>query len=79
MSVKKKKVYNIDTRLSLLQVAMVGLRQYIFLNPEKVEQHAIKNVNNCWNINISFYLETSGGQNSNLYLIVVYIFNTIVN
>ncbi len=31
-----------------------------------------KNVNNCWNINISFYLETSGGQSSNIYLNGVY-------
>jgi len=79
MSVKKKKVYNIDTRWSLLQVAMVGRRQYIFLNPEKVEQHTFKNVNNCWNTNISFYLEKYGSQNSNLYLNVVYFFNAIVN
>jgi hypothetical protein len=27
------------------------------------EEHALKNVSNCWNSNISFYLETSGGQN----------------
>ncbi len=29
-----------------------------------------KNVNNCFNNDISFYLETCGGQNSNLYLIL---------
>ncbi len=33
-----------------------------------------KNVNSCWNTNISFYLETSGGQRSNLYLNVVHFF-----
>ncbi len=44
-----------------------------------MEQHALKNLNNCWNTNISFYLETSSGQNSNLYLNVVYFFNTSVN
>ncbi len=38
-----------------------------------------KNVNNCLNTNISFYLETSGGQNSNLYLNVALIFNISVN
>jgi hypothetical protein len=32
-----------------------------------MEQHALKNVNNCLNINIYSYLETSGGQSSNLY------------
>jgi len=37
-----------------------------------MEQHAIKNVNNS-------YLETSGGQSSNLYLNVVHFFNTRVN
>ncbi len=31
-----------------------------------------KNVNNCLNTNIYYYLETSGGQNSNLYLNVVH-------
>jgi hypothetical protein len=39
----------------------------------------LKNVNNCWNTDISFYLETSSGQNSNLYLNVVHFFNTSVN
>ncbi len=33
-----------------------------------MEQHALKNVNNCLNTNIYSYLETSGGQTSNLYL-----------
>jgi hypothetical protein len=35
--------------------------------------------NNCLNNNISSYLETSGGQKSNLYLNVVHFFNTIVH
>ncbi len=30
------------------------------------EQRALKNVNDCLNTNIYSYLETSGGQNSNL-------------
>jgi hypothetical protein len=38
-----------------------------------------KNVNSGWNTNFSFYLETSGGQNSNLYSNVVYFFNTRVD
>jgi hypothetical protein len=44
-----------------------------------MEQHALKNVNNCWKSNISFYSETSGGQNYNMYLNAVYFFNASVN
>ncbi len=39
-----------------------------------MEQHALKNVNNYLNTNIYSYLETSGGQSSNLYLNVVHFF-----
>jgi len=41
-----------------------------------MEQHALKNVNNCMNTNIYSYLETSGGQSSYPYLNVVYFLNT---
>jgi hypothetical protein len=41
-------------------------------------QHTLKIENNCLNINIYSYLETSGGQSSNLYLNVVHFFNTSV-
>jgi hypothetical protein len=44
-----------------------------------MEQHALKNINSYLDINIYSYLETSGGQSSNLYLNVVRIFNTTVN
>jgi hypothetical protein len=44
----------------------------------KMKQHKLKNVNNCLNTNIYSYLETSGGQSSNLYLNVVHFFNTSV-
>jgi len=44
-----------------------------------MEDHALKNVNNCLNTNFYSYLEASGGQNSNLYLNVVHFFNTSVN
>jgi hypothetical protein len=44
-----------------------------------MEQRALKDVNNCLNTNIYFYLETSGGQSSILYLNVVYFFKTSVN
>ncbi len=33
-----------------------------------MELRALKNVNNCLNTNIYFYLETSGGESSNIYL-----------
>jgi hypothetical protein len=44
-----------------------------------MEEHALEIVNNFLNINIYSYLETSGGQWSNLYLNVVHFFNTSVN
>ncbi len=44
-----------------------------------MEQRIFKNVNNCLNTNICSYLETSGGQNSNLYLNVVHFFSSSVN
>ncbi len=46
---------------------------------ELMEQHSLKNVNNYMHINIYSYLETSGGQSSNLYLNVARFFNTSVN
>ncbi len=42
-----------------------------------IEQHALKNVNNCLNTN--FYLEISGGQSTKLYLNVVHFFNASIN
>jgi hypothetical protein len=56
-------------------VGATDVTKYIKAN----EQHALKNVNNCWNTNIYFYLETSVGQKFNLYLNVVHFFNTSVN
>ncbi len=44
-----------------------------------MKQRALKNVKNCLNTNIYSYLETSDGQNSNLYFYVVHFFNTSVN
>ncbi len=41
-----------------------------------MEQHTLKNVNNCLNTNIYSYLETSGGQSSNPHLNVVHFLNT---
>jgi hypothetical protein len=47
-------------------------------NTTTMEQHALKIVNNCLNTSIYSYLETSGGQSSNLYLDVVHFFNNSV-
>ncbi len=44
-----------------------------------MEQRTLKNVSNCLNTNIYSYLETSGGQGSNLYLNFVHFFNTSIN
>ena len=45
----------------------------------QMEQHASKNVNNCFHASIYSYIETSGGQSSNLYLNVAHFFNASVN
>jgi hypothetical protein len=44
-----------------------------------MEEHTLKNVNNCLNTNIFSYLETSGGQSSNPHLIVAHFLNTRVD
>ncbi len=44
-----------------------------------MEQHALKNVNNCLNTNIYSYLETPADKSYYLYLNVVHFFNTSVN
>jgi hypothetical protein len=49
------------------------------ISNQSMEQHAFKNVNYCLYTNIYSYLETNGGQSSNLYLNVVHFFNTSVN
>ncbi len=46
---------------------------------ETMEQRILKNVNNGLNTYIYSYLETSGGQNCNIYLNLVHFFNTSVN
>ncbi len=43
-----------------------------------MEQSTLKNVNNCLDINIYSYFETSGGQSSGLYLIVVPFFTPVL-
>ncbi len=44
-----------------------------------MEKRTLKNVNNCLNINIYSYLETSVSKSYNLYLNVVQFFNTSLN
>jgi hypothetical protein len=44
-----------------------------------MEQHALKNVNNCLNMNIYSYLETFVGKSSDLNLNIDHFFNTSVN
>jgi hypothetical protein len=45
----------------------------------RMEQDALKIVNNYLNTSIYSYLETSGGQSYNLYLNVIHFFNAVVN
>jgi hypothetical protein len=44
-----------------------------------MEKCALGNVNSCLNTNIYFYLETSGGKSSILYVNVVHFFDTSAN
>ncbi len=46
---------------------------------EKMEQHILKIVNNCFNTIIYSYLETSGGQSYNPYLNGGHFFNASLN
>ncbi len=46
---------------------------------DSMEQRTLKNVNNYLKTNIYSYLETSGGQSSNLYLNVAHFFNARVH
>ncbi len=43
-----------------------------------MEQHALENVNNCLNINTYFFIETSGGQSSYLYLNAANFFTPVL-
>jgi hypothetical protein len=54
-------------------------RRVMLISSLSMEQYTLKIVNNCLNTNIYSYLETSGGQSSNVYLNAVHFFNTRVN
>jgi hypothetical protein len=45
----------------------------------QMEQRALQNVNNHFNINMYSYLELSDGKSCNLYLNVVQYFRTSIN
>ncbi len=62
--------------LSCIQIQNFSVAFLVTFKFCKLEQHALKNVNNCMNTNIYSYSETSGGQSSNPYLNVVHFFNT---
>jgi hypothetical protein len=44
-----------------------------------MEQRTLKNANNYLKTNFHSYLETSGGQSTDIYLNVVHFFNTSAN
>jgi hypothetical protein len=48
-------------------------------NPIGMEQRTLKNVNNYLNTNIYSYLETYGGQSSDLCVNIAHLFNTEIN
>jgi hypothetical protein len=69
------RVVNYDRNMFIMQTLVAENGSWFVL----MEQHALENVNNCLNTNIYYYLETSGGQHSNLYLNVVHFFDDSVN
>ncbi len=60
--------------LNVIMLRVVGPFQRV-----SMEQHVLKNVNSFLNTKYTFYFETSGGQNSTLYLNVVHFFDISVN
>jgi len=70
--VKNKRIFFLNEKKCFEHFKNLTTFNYI------IEQHNLKNVNNCLNTNVYSYLETSVGQSSNLYL-NVHFFNTSVN
>ncbi len=58
---------------------MVVTNTLAYQDKASMEQHGLKIVDNCLNTNIYSYIETSGGQSSNLYLNVANFINTSLN
>jgi hypothetical protein len=79
--------YNMNSTFTYATCEIFSLNLFLFemiANRKKIiactmEQHTLKNVNNCLNTSIYSYLETSCGQSSYLYLNVVHFFNTSAN
>ncbi len=63
----------------MVKCEIINKNEPNFKKVEVIEEHVLKNVNNCWNTNIYSYLETSGGESFNIYLNVVHFFNISVN
>ncbi len=59
-------------------IKILSLNALVKRSSGLMEQCTLKNVNNRLNTNISAYLETSGGQSSDLYLNVAHFFNASV-
>jgi hypothetical protein len=72
-------LYNILNLSLMVQTLKLTSLSLASLKAGPMEQRALKNVSNCLNTNIYSYLETSGGEISNLYLNVVHFFNTSGN
>jgi hypothetical protein len=70
-------IYVRDEAFKLILIVSISFK---FIETHSLmEQHVLKNFNNCLNTNIYSYLETSGCQSCNLYLNVVNCFNTSLN
>jgi hypothetical protein len=64
-----EQAYFTSSKARLLSASLMGWcwANVIKLFTAVMEQRALKNVNNHLNINIYSYLETYGGQSSNIY------------
>jgi hypothetical protein len=56
-------------------ILIINLKLLSYILRKLMEQRTLRNVSNYLNTNIYSYLETSGGQNYNLYLKVVHFLN----
>ncbi len=65
-----------NTRLGLKWMEKADTLDYYDM--ATMEQRTFENVNSCLNTNIYSYLEASGGQSSNLYISMLFIFSTPV-
>ncbi len=76
------KCSQMQPNVAKIQPKCMGYHFFEIVTSSKVaqmEQHTLKNVNNCSNTTIYSYSKTSGGQSSNPQLNVVHFFNNSVN